>query len=489
MAGLTDQGFQKATLDEIRSGIEASLRLKFGRFINLLPSTVLGYLVGMFAEREAALWDLAEATYFSQYPDTASGVNLDNAIQVSGTTRLAATASRVLTQIFFGTVGTVVPAATTQIAVSGNALALFKPDADVTLAAGTDEVQHISFNHVPTNGAWAIEIGNQITSDIAYNATASAVQAAIRAMAGLTGVVVTGDYTAGFDIQFSGDAGKQNWATIVFSLNTLVWASGAVAISATTTTQGVPQAQITMTAIAAGPTQALAGTLSVITTPVTGLTGTKNLTDAIPGTLVETDSALRQRRRSDLQKNGSGSPGAIRSRLLEVAGVTQAIVFENDTLATVAGQPAKSMWCFVQGGAAQEIANALFKYKSGGIQYFGTILTPVIDSQGISHTIGWDRPVERDVYITLVITKTAAFPSNGIAQVIEKLLAYGASLQVGDDVIVNPSMIVAFGTVPGIVGIDLKVGFSPSPSSSANLVIAINELASFDSSRMVVTAP
>ena len=57
MAGLTSEGFVKKTLSEIKVEIEDSLRSGIGAFINLLPSSVFSLIVGIFAEREAAIWD------------------------------------------------------------------------------------------------------------------------------------------------------------------------------------------------------------------------------------------------------------------------------------------------------------------------------------------------------------------------------------------------------------------------------------------------
>lgn len=63
--------------------------------------------------------------------------------------------------------------------------------------------QLISFGSVPTSGTWRIECGGLETSDLAYNANAAAVQAAIQSAfssLGLGAATVTGNYSSGFTV-------------------------------------------------------------------------------------------------------------------------------------------------------------------------------------------------------------------------------------------------------------------------------------------------
>ena len=69
---------------------------------------------------------------------------------------------------------------------------------------GTAELQHIDFSSVPTSGTWRIEWNSQTTTDLAYNASAGAVQTAMNLLTGPgMPVTVTGNYTTGFDIQWT----------------------------------------------------------------------------------------------------------------------------------------------------------------------------------------------------------------------------------------------------------------------------------------------
>ena len=93
--GLHEAGFTPKTLHDLKTELEADLRATLGPEINLLPSSVLGQVVGIFAAKLSELWDAAQAVYRSQYPDSADGEALDNVASITGVVRLPPTKSRV----------------------------------------------------------------------------------------------------------------------------------------------------------------------------------------------------------------------------------------------------------------------------------------------------------------------------------------------------------------------------------------------------------
>lgn len=93
--GLSTAGFTKKRLADIQSELEASLQATFGAEIKVSGDSVFGQLIGIMADREAELWELAEAVYLSAYPDSAAGTPLDNAAALTGHSRQAATHSNV----------------------------------------------------------------------------------------------------------------------------------------------------------------------------------------------------------------------------------------------------------------------------------------------------------------------------------------------------------------------------------------------------------
>lgn len=133
--GITPQGLVIKTLPLIEAEIDAALRAAFGAQINTSAQSVFGQLKGIFAEREALLWELLAELYNAQYPATAADVSLDLAVGLTGHVRLPAKFSRIENVLLSGTVGTQVPAGVV-FSVEDNPEARFKTEQTVTIGAG-----------------------------------------------------------------------------------------------------------------------------------------------------------------------------------------------------------------------------------------------------------------------------------------------------------------------------------------------------------------
>lgn len=488
MSGLTNTGFSRKRLADIKIEIEERLKDELGDSINLVAPSIFATLVGILAEREASIWELAESVYNSQYPDTATGNSLDNAVAFTGLIRRSATKSIVQDLHLFGTVGTTVPAGT-QVSVSGNESAIFETDNSVTLVAGVDEVQTISFVGIPASGGFKLTYEDETTAVIDWNDAAADVQSALRALSDLSEVEVTGSFAAGFTITFSGADGKINQPLLVVTDNTLqTSAPAAVTANVVQTIAGVPQGTVDCTAVTAGATQAPARTLTVIESPVSGLNSVLNLEDATVGRNLETDADLRARRLASLQIAGAGTVEAIQSGLANLDGVTAALVFENDTLIPDAdGRPSKSFEAVVAGGIVSSIAEQIWKSKPAGISTFGSRSDNITDSQGNTQTINWSRPTNVNIYLEVDLTTDANFPDTGLADAETALLAVGNAFGIGSDVVVYPTLISALNNIPGILDVAIRIGTTISPLNDDNVNIDADEIAVFDSSRTTVT--
>jgi uncharacterized phage protein gp47/JayE len=237
--GVTVNGFVAKQQATIASEINASFQASFGSNINLLPESVLGQLRDIFAEREALIWQLAEAVYDSQYPSGAEGTSVDNVLALNGLRRIGATPTTA-SLVLLGTVGTVIPQGSL-VGVPGTT-SQFSTDAAATIAAAIDAVQTLLFSNIPTSGgfelsivdpegntlttanipwnatpyanqiqtltfgstpvtgAFTIKIGSLTTSSIAYTASAANVQTAVQALSGYSSATVTGSFAGGFTI-------------------------------------------------------------------------------------------------------------------------------------------------------------------------------------------------------------------------------------------------------------------------------------------------
>jgi uncharacterized phage protein gp47/JayE len=491
--GLTATGLEIKRLADIKPEIEDILRQRLGNSINLMPEAVFGQIVGTFSERESEIWEKVEDVYHSQYPDDSEGASLDNAVAFSGIRRLESAKSVQRNQLLFGDVGTTVPV-NTQFSVNGNPDAKFKTRNSATLVAGLNAIQSLSFSADPDAGSFTLIHRSQTTVSIPFGAAALDVQNALNGLPHLSGVVVTGDFSTGFSVEFDDDDGLQAQQLIGLGANSLTASAVPVVVTIAPTQVGLPQALVDLEAVDAGPVNAPIGTLTVIDTPVSGLNRTINVEATVIGRNRENDVQLKARREETLAVGGNATIEAIRSKVKNLEAVTDAFVFENDTLVTdIDGRPGKSYECVVDGGDEDAIADVIWKSKPGGIRTYGQISKNVIDSQGVTRVIQFSRPTQVQIFTSLDLTvDVATFPVNGALKVKELLLAWGSSLGIGRDVIVYPQLVAQLASVPGILDVRVRVDTSPvsntpgAPAVDDNIDIQPFEVASFADSDTVV---
>lgn len=480
---LNESGLNIKTLADIKSEMEEALRASYGVQMNLNPPSFLGVFLGLDAERFSLLWELLEDVYNSQYPASAFGASFENVLDIVGLKLLGALESRISGQALFGTASTVVDQGT-QFSVSGDSEKVFATDAEVTLIAGTDEVQDITFSAIPTGGSFKLDYDGQITVAILFSEGASEVQTALRNLSNTsaTGITVSGSFAAGFTVTFGGDDGKQDQIILVEDSNTLT-NGGAVTITITETTPGVYQGLVDCTALDTGPISVAKKALSIIDNPISGLIRVFNPEVATVGRDLETIPEARIRRVQRLQISEAGPTAAIDNKIFQLndeidkTTVEYAHTFENITLITDSrGIPGKAFEAFVYltAGAVdrdQEIAQAIFDSKPAGIEPHGDISKTVQDSEGLDHTIKFSRPTAVPIYLILDLTVTSEYPSDGDTQVENLMVEWGESLGVGQDVIVYPSLVAQLDTILGITDVVVKIGTAPAPTLDNNIVI------------------
>lgn len=104
--GLIPQGFKIKRLPDIQAENQNLLIAAFGE-INLDPQSVFGQLIGVISKVQADIWENMQDVYFSQYPNSAEGISLDNVVQLNAITRLAAQQTNV-TAVCTGLEGTLI---------------------------------------------------------------------------------------------------------------------------------------------------------------------------------------------------------------------------------------------------------------------------------------------------------------------------------------------------------------------------------------------
>lgn len=218
---------------------------------------------------------------------------------------------------------------------------------------------------------------------------------------------------------------------------------------------------------------------------------------ATAGRNLETDPEFRLRREELIRLSGSATLEAVRSAILDVDGVVQAFIFENDTDFTDGdGLPPHSFEAVVSGGDDTEIAQAIFDTKPIGIQTYrdpgpdGRTVT-ITDSQGFTHDIDFSRPTEVRMYIEVDITVDATLFGSGdqVAGeilVTDALKAVGDQQQIGQDVVIIQFQCAPL-AVSGVVDVPtIKIEDTFPPTNTANISIASRDLATFSTADMVI---
>ncbi len=137
MTQLTSQGFTRTRLDERLTALQEAMRAIFGPTLNLDPDTMDGQALGVFAESQSNLDQLAEDVYHSFNPQSATGVALSRLVQLNGIRRIEGTHSTVTLRCV-GSQGTVIPAGSLVKSTATNATFETTEEATITASGEID---------------------------------------------------------------------------------------------------------------------------------------------------------------------------------------------------------------------------------------------------------------------------------------------------------------------------------------------------------------
>ena len=162
---------------------------------------------------------------------------------------------------------------------------------------------------------------------------------------------------------------------------------------------------LAFTAVVTGLIDVVTNNVTTISTITLGVTAVNNPTAPYQtGTDEETDPELRLRRLASVSLPSLGFLGGLQGGLKSVSGVTDAIVYENNTGTTNGyGIPAHSIWAIVDGGTNADIAAVINTKRNAGCGMRGTVTVPTTQVNGTVLNIAFDRPITENLYISLHI--------------------------------------------------------------------------------------
>jgi hypothetical protein len=173
--------------------------------------------------------------------------------------------------------------------------------------------------------------------------------------------------------------------------------------------------------------------------------------------------------------------------------VLDCVVFENTTMVvSIDGLPPKSIEAIELGGDDQALFDTILATKDAGIESHGNTVGSSNDSAGFPHVVKFTRPTEKLVWIELDLIKDVGrYPLDGDAQCKQAILDWHTSANgytFGKDATVW-GISTSLYKVPGVLKVSgVRLGFAPAPVGTADLPIAIREIARFDSSRITISS-
>jgi len=159
-------------------------------------------------------------------------------------------------------------------------------------------------------------------------------------------------------------------------------------------------------------------TINEQVTVVTEVVSLDNMQSAVAGREEETDEELRRRRNKLVGYNAKSLISSILGKLLDLNGVSDAIIYENNTdeLDDEKDIPPHSIWIIVDGGELKDIAKTIAVDKTIGCGLKGDIKevyeeefeTRNGDIRTFHHVVNFDRPTKTEIYIKVTVRKRSS---------------------------------------------------------------------------------
>ena len=251
-----------------------------------------------------------------------------------------------------------------------------------------------------------------------------------------------------------------------------------------------------------GPIACPIGNLAKIYSAVPGWDRVENLAAGTLGTDVESRADFEARRKLSVAANGVNSPQSILGRVLAVADVLDAFVVDNPAGTTVnygaTNYPLAphSVYVAVVGGAAADIAAAIWGKKSLGCNYNGDTSYVIEDSEGYEkpypqYTVTWKTPDATPAFFKIQIATDPLLPAN-IADLVRTAVVNSFNGADGGSRARIGSTIYAGRYYAGVAAVNSNVniesitmGFDSS-AAAVSLAFGIDQRPTLDSSNIQV---
>lgn len=255
--------------------------------------------------------------------------------------------------------------------------------------------------------------------------------AALASLVKINGITVDAATKSTCPVVITGVAGTELTSCIIKDTAGNLWdLPGLVTIP--------PAGFITVTATAqqAGAIVSPIGTLTGIYTPVSGWQSVSNTVVGTPGFAKPTDAQTRQDQRDAVALPSQSIGGGILSAVRNVTGVGLAALYDNDTDTTDAnGIPAHCIAVVVQGGAVQDIINAIGSRKTPGTNTQGDVTGFYTDPvAGMANQVNYWVLENLQAQVHINLTALAGFSETTNDLIAAALTQYTGTLGIGQTV-------------------------------------------------------
>lgn len=272
--------------------------------------------------------------------------------------------------------------------------------------------------------------------------------------------------------------GKYNW---LLPDEVTIPSNGIITVQATCETLGY---------ITAAP-----NTINIIGTPIYGWLGVTNQYSATPGKDVESDANLRARYYVSTMLPAVSIFDSMLASLNSITDVKRVKGYENDTnQVSSEGFPPHSVTFVVEDGDEGQIAEMIYNKKTPGCYTNGTTDVEVLSDAGNVTHIRFYRPIYKNIWVKLNITKLAGYNDSVVNKIKKALVDYIKSVDIHDTIYRQILMSVAIGqlgsvTSPEYSVTDVQISTDGIAYSQNDLALAFNEAgdSSLDKIEVVVS--
>lgn len=179
----------------------------------------------------------------------------------------------------------------------------------------------------------------------------------------------------------------------------LFYLVSSVTVSATTNALNFQSSQI-------GFIQVLPNTITVLVSVIAGIVSVNNPSSPYQiGSDQETDSQLRIRRAQSTAIPSQGFNQSLYGGLLQITGLTQAVIYENTTTITsLSVLPGHSIWVIVEGGSSTDVANTIYTYRNAGCGMYGSTTVSITQEDSSNFNVSFSYSIDQNLYLSLTVS-------------------------------------------------------------------------------------